>query len=195
MIKQAHTYLVGALSGVTLIGIAIAVFVVLVSAQVFHELPIVNASSPDDNAAAVSPAQALPADGGATAAKTGGLANPARPDAAADKSALAAKPTGGHHAHRVGETAQRLLHPPGGLEAEHHRGGAGLDGARIVAVHRGDGAATGGDGARGHAGAGDAVAAAGEGGHVFGEHRTAEEIGYHRRGNAATGQRQASRHN
>src|ERR1700734_4069035 len=101
MIKQAHTYLVGALSGVTLIGIAIAVFVVLVSAQVFHELPIVNVSSPDDNAAAVSQAQALPADGGATTAKTGGLANPARPSAATDKSALAAKPTVGHHAHHA----------------------------------------------------------------------------------------------
>ena len=56
MIKQAHTYLVGALSGVTLIGIAIAVFVVLVSAQVFHELPIVNVSSPDQKPAAVAPA-------------------------------------------------------------------------------------------------------------------------------------------
>ena len=40
MIRQAHTYLVGALSGVVVIGIAIAAFVVLVSAQVFHELPI-----------------------------------------------------------------------------------------------------------------------------------------------------------
>ena len=40
MIRQAHTYLVGALSGVVVIGIAIAAFVVLVSAQVFHDLPI-----------------------------------------------------------------------------------------------------------------------------------------------------------
>ena len=72
MIRQAHTYLVGALSGVTLIGIAIAVFVVLVSAQVFHELPIINVSSPDDKAAAVSPAKALPADAGTTTATAGG---------------------------------------------------------------------------------------------------------------------------
>ena len=40
MVRQARTYLVGALSGVTLIGAAIVVFVVLVSAQVFHEWPI-----------------------------------------------------------------------------------------------------------------------------------------------------------
>jgi hypothetical protein len=59
MIRQAHTYLVGALSGVVLIGIAIAAFVVLVSAQVFHDLPIPALSSSDQKAAAVSQAKAL----------------------------------------------------------------------------------------------------------------------------------------
>ena len=72
VIRQAHTYLVGALSGVTLIGIAIAVFVVLVSAQVFHELPIVNVSSPDHKPAAISSGKALPVGGGAVTATTGG---------------------------------------------------------------------------------------------------------------------------
>ncbi|HTT96326.1 MAG TPA: hypothetical protein VMF55_16770, partial [Solirubrobacterales bacterium] len=63
MVKQAHTYLVGALSGVTLIGIAIAVFVVLVSAQVFHEWPIAEVSSHQQKPA-LAPAKALPAGGG-----------------------------------------------------------------------------------------------------------------------------------
>lgn len=69
MIRQAQTYLFGALSGVVVIGIAIAAFVVLVSAQVFHDLPIPALSSSDQNAAAVSPAKAVngSADGGAVA--------------------------------------------------------------------------------------------------------------------------------
>ena len=40
MVRQAHTYLVGAVSGATLIAIAIAAFVLLVSAQVFGDWPI-----------------------------------------------------------------------------------------------------------------------------------------------------------
>jgi hypothetical protein len=74
MIRQAHTYLVGALSGVVVIGIAIAAFVVLVSAQVFHDLPIPALSSSDQKAAAVSQGKALTAssDQGAVAS-TGGI--------------------------------------------------------------------------------------------------------------------------
>ena len=40
MIRQAHTYMAGAMSGATLIGVAIAAFVLLVSAQVFQSWPI-----------------------------------------------------------------------------------------------------------------------------------------------------------
>jgi hypothetical protein len=40
MIRQAHTYMVSAMSGAMLIALAIAVFVVLVSAQVFKDWPI-----------------------------------------------------------------------------------------------------------------------------------------------------------
>lgn len=40
MIRQAHTYLVSAMSGATLIAIAIVAFVLLVSAQVFRDWPI-----------------------------------------------------------------------------------------------------------------------------------------------------------
>lgn len=40
MIRQARTYLVGAMSGATLIAIAVAAFVLLVSAMVFNDWPI-----------------------------------------------------------------------------------------------------------------------------------------------------------
>ena len=51
MIRQAHTYLVSAMSGATLIAIAIAVFVVLVSAQVFRDWPIAALGDSGDSAA------------------------------------------------------------------------------------------------------------------------------------------------
>jgi hypothetical protein len=72
MIRQAHTYLVGALSGVVVIGIAIAAFVVLVSAQVFHDLPIPALSSSDQKAA-VSQNKALSSPNTGAVATTGGV--------------------------------------------------------------------------------------------------------------------------
>src|SRR5690348_7839216 len=109
MIKQAHSYLVGALSGVTLIGIAIGVFVVLVSAQVFNELPIVNVSSPEHRGDAVSQARALPAVGGGVAAvNTGGKTKKSGGSHAARKSghAVGAAPAGGNAGDRSGGTAE-----------------------------------------------------------------------------------------
>jgi hypothetical protein len=73
LIRQAHTYLVGALSGVVVIGIAIAAFVVLVSAQVFHDLPIPALSSSDQKAAAVSQGKALTGTPDRAVATTGGI--------------------------------------------------------------------------------------------------------------------------
>ena len=61
MIRQARTYFVGAFSGVTLIAIAIGVFVILVSAQVFHNWPIPDLTSHSDNSA-VAPAKPLSSD-------------------------------------------------------------------------------------------------------------------------------------
>lgn len=80
MIRQAHTYLVGALSGVVVIGIAIAAFVVLVSAQVFHDLPIPALSSSDQKA--VSQGKALTGSPDRGAANTGGVATGASPNQA-----------------------------------------------------------------------------------------------------------------
>jgi hypothetical protein len=72
MIRQAHTYLVGALSGVVVIAIAIGVFVVLVSAQVFHDLPI-PALSGSDQKTAVSTGKALPSPDHQAVATTGAV--------------------------------------------------------------------------------------------------------------------------
>jgi hypothetical protein len=54
MIRQAHTYLVSAMSGAALIAVAIAVFVVLVSAQVFKDWPIADLGGDGDETAPVS---------------------------------------------------------------------------------------------------------------------------------------------
>ncbi len=100
MIRQAHTYLVGALSGVTLIGIAIGVFVLLVSAQVFHDWPIAELGGHEQKAA-VAPAQALPANGGVDATVGNGTgAAGARRNAAkagAGTTATAARHAARHH--------------------------------------------------------------------------------------------------
>lgn len=66
MIRQAHTYLVGAMGGTTLIVVAIAVFVLLVSAQVFRDWPIAALGGGDGGSAEVSDGR--PA-AGATAAR------------------------------------------------------------------------------------------------------------------------------
>jgi hypothetical protein len=64
MVRQAHTYLVGAMGGTTLIGVSIVVFVVLVSAQVFKDWPIAALGGGGEETAAVSsghPEQSSPA--------------------------------------------------------------------------------------------------------------------------------------
>jgi hypothetical protein len=84
MIRQAHTYLVGAMSGATLIAIAIAAFVLLVSAQVFRDWPVAALRSGEDGAslsasqaAAGTPAgiQGAVVGPGAGATTAGGGAN------------------------------------------------------------------------------------------------------------------------
>jgi hypothetical protein len=96
LIRQAHTYLVGALSGVVVIGIAIAAFVVLVSAQVFHDLPIPALSSSDQKAAAVSQGKALSSPDSNAVATTGGVSTgTAQPNhTAANANAAGGGPTG-----------------------------------------------------------------------------------------------------
>lgn len=80
MIRQARTYLVGALSGVTLIGAAIVVFAVLVSAQVFHDWPIAEFGNHEQKPA-IAPAEALPVADGTAAGAGGVTATTAQPKA------------------------------------------------------------------------------------------------------------------
>jgi hypothetical protein len=83
MIRQAHTYLVSAMSGATLIAIAIAAFVLLVSAQVFRDWPL--AALGDGGGASVSKARPLSGDGGSSAGVTTGATAAAPKEAARHK--------------------------------------------------------------------------------------------------------------
>src|ERR1700742_121712 len=100
MVRQARTYFAGAVSGVTLIGIAIALFVVLVSAQVFHQWPIAALSFGHDDSA-VAPAKSL--GGGASqtasATKSNATAKPAQPAGTAPTTAAAPTSQVAHHRH------------------------------------------------------------------------------------------------
>src|SRR5688500_13713709 len=87
MVRQAHTYLVGAVSGATLIAIAIAAFVLLVSAQVFGDWPIAGLGDAQETAVhesqPVTGAAADPAS--AAAATTAAAVAGAEPKAGAGK--------------------------------------------------------------------------------------------------------------
>jgi hypothetical protein len=71
MIRQAHTYLVSAMSGATLIVIAIVAFVLLVSAQVFESFPIA-AFGDGGKDTKVSDAQPVDSGSGSTPTAGGG---------------------------------------------------------------------------------------------------------------------------
>jgi hypothetical protein len=113
MIRQAHRYFVGAMSGATLIGIAIAVFVVLVSAQVFHAFPLgALTGHSDDNS--VAPAKAVATTGGVDAnAATGGTLGKAGPATTAAATPTTTGAKAGHKAaHRgANETAVAEANP------------------------------------------------------------------------------------
>jgi hypothetical protein len=93
MVRQAHTYLVGAMSGATLIAIAIALFVLLVSAQVFRDWPI--AALGRDDGASVSKAEPV----GGTPTGNSGTAIGA---GAGSATASGGAPGGGNPAPRAG---------------------------------------------------------------------------------------------
>ena len=63
MIRQAHTYLAGAVSGTALIAVAVVAFVVLVSVQALRDWPLAGLGGGGDDAAARPPAAAGGAGG------------------------------------------------------------------------------------------------------------------------------------
>jgi hypothetical protein len=150
VIRQAHTYLVGAVGGATLIAIAIVVFVLLVSAQVFRDWPIAALGDGGDDAPAVSESRAVD-DAAAATAATPGPASPPVPPAGGDGA------DGGGAASGLGGGASG---GEGGGGAPAGSGGGsedGGDGADTVAVPQGP--ASGG----GSASDGGAVGAGGAG--------------------------------
>ena len=83
MVRQARNYMVGAMSGAGLIAAAVVVFVVLVSALVFEDLPVVGLGGGDEpSVSAAKPAAAGTAVAGATPAPTAGQAGAAGAGAA-----------------------------------------------------------------------------------------------------------------
>jgi hypothetical protein len=120
MIRQARTYFVGAMSGATLIAIAIAVFAVLVSTQVFGEWPIAGLVG-GGNDAAVSAAK--PATGGAGTAAAEGGAKGVAGKAAAGHGGTGAN--GGKGGHGGGGNGGGNAQAPGGNGAGGGGGGTG----------------------------------------------------------------------
>ena len=87
MIRQAHTYMAGAMSGATLIAIAIAAFVLLVSAQVFKSWPIPDLGGGEGQVHVSDARAATSPSSDAAAASTGAAAGkPSATGAAVDAS-------------------------------------------------------------------------------------------------------------
>jgi hypothetical protein len=91
MVRQAHTYLVGAVSGATLIAVAIAAFVLLVSAQVFGDWPIAGLGGAKETAVHES----QPVGGSGAGADTAAAATANATTAAAGANAKAGGNQGG----------------------------------------------------------------------------------------------------
>lgn len=98
MIRQAHTYLAGAVSGTALIGAAVVAFVLLVSVQALRDWPLAGFGGSGDSAAVSSGQPA----GGEGAAAAGGATGGAVA-AAGTASRQAQSQQGGNPVERVGD--------------------------------------------------------------------------------------------
>lgn len=148
MIRQAHTYLVSAMSGATLIAIAIAVFVLLVSAQVFRSWPVGSLGGSDDTAAISNAKPAEPS--GAPAIEANHLAVTVAGGEGATGGGEAAGDGGANPAGQVEAGAPAVTGTPseGGPPAG-HQGGSGGEGAGS----HGGGTSAGGGSSNGGSGA------------------------------------------
>jgi hypothetical protein len=147
MIRQARTYLVGAMSGASLIAVAIAVFVVLVSTQVFGDFPIAGLVGGGEADVSTAKEAAAPAAGaGATAGK-----GAAKAAAAAGKGGAAGK-AGGGGAAGVGGGAQ--TGGGGNAGSGGGAGGGGGSGGAGSAPSQGSGGSSGGGAPSGGGGGG-----------------------------------------
>ena len=174
MIRQAHTYLVGAVGAATLIAIAIAVFVLLVSAQVFRDWPIAALGDSGDDSAAVSagrpaPGPALGGVAGSVAgeravAARGATARPARSDVDGGSKSVA-----GSDGVVVSSGSQEAAAPVGSTGGGDGEGGGGgspqaVPGAPGPAAAGGGGSSSSSGGSGGGAGSSGGSAESGGGG-------------------------------
>jgi hypothetical protein len=110
MIRQARTYLVGAMSGASLIAVAIAVFVLLVSTQVFGNFPVPGLLGGDDRPSVSKATEvAAPIAGG-----TGATSGAAEGATAGGKGGAAGKGGGGSGGGSADLTGQGGSAQPGG---------------------------------------------------------------------------------
>jgi collagen type VII alpha len=82
VIRQAHSYLVGAVFGTALVAVAVVAFVLLISAQALRSWPIGGLGFGGDNSGAVSPAFPAPQAATGAAAKTTASSQSAAKDGA-----------------------------------------------------------------------------------------------------------------
>src|SRR4051794_24438896 len=80
MIRQAHTYLAGAVSGTALVAAAVVAFVLLVSFQALRDWPLAGIGIGGDDTATTGPSN--PGSGSAASAETGGAGATAGPPVA-----------------------------------------------------------------------------------------------------------------
>jgi hypothetical protein len=176
MVRQAKSYLVGAVSGAGLIAAALVAFVLLVSALVFEDLPVaglvgggndpaVSPAQPAAPAAALAKATAAPTGAGAKAGGAGG-GNAAKVGAGA---------SGGPGTQGVEGGGQQSPGGGGGGEATGGSGGGGGGSALATGGSGGGGAVTsssggggGGSTSGGEAGGGGATTTTSTSGKVTG---------------------------
>lgn len=156
MVRQAHTYLVGAMGGATLVVIAIAAFVMLVSTQVFTNWPIAGFGGDDEAGVSASqPVEPSSAAGAGAASAAGATA--ASPDRAQQQTGAQ-----GDGRTQVGENAAGLqsgsgAEVPSGGGSDGSPSGQGSPGTTTTNPASGGGASGSGAGGAGSSGGGGAA--------------------------------------
>lgn len=144
MIRQARTYLVSAMSGAGLIAIAIAVFVVLVSTQVFRDWPLAALGDKPDDSAAVSSARPAAGSSGVQASRVK-TTQEAPGGAAANSGAGSAENGGGGQGAGVQAGAPAVDQAPSG-EGGNGEAGGGNGGSNGGGSNGGGSGGSGGGG-------------------------------------------------
>ncbi len=153
MVRQAHTYLVSAVSGATLVAAAIAVFVVLVSVQVFEAWPITGIGGGNDGTSVSSGQATEPGAASAAAGTTRGAVAGAG-STASPAAGNATRPGGDTIS--TGAPGNRVSQPGGGAPGSEPGSGtgAGQDGTAGSPASPGTNPGATGSGGEGAGGSG-----------------------------------------